>query len=959
MQKLKSRDGVLRRSVKSIVASGVATALVVGGSIAGFATSAVADEGQGGCSYGEGGPKADALCWIDMSSFGNVTAAELADPANADGISKDLTIKLGRYTVTTKATVKAGPDGASGVEAAALPTWVGSVLGSTQSGQAYYLGTKGKPALYQPVAKPDVSKDFAQRDSVTLSDIKVYDNTEGKFVTDGYSLVIADAESTGPTHEGFTWTSDKPLNKYTEVTPNGSNWIAPCSEKVTGLGSTSVVCAAASTPNRSNGILMVSADAPTTITSAFNNAEHASSRQGVAFALVFSTAVPGVDVTQDGGSNAEFTTTSSTGGSAKSDGGQVTSNEPFLGKSDQTPTTYTVAKTGGDTSEGAYDLNWKCTINGDEVRPVLSEDGKSATVNTPANGASSCVAELVANGPKTGDDTKIINPNETATLAPETTPGKGKITDVKFNSDKATDDGKTLVVPGEGTWKFEPVTDSNGQTSQKATFTPEPDYTGPVTKQPYTVTDQYRLTAAGTLNVSINQPPTAEPNVVTVNQGETANLTPTATKGTGDLKSATFDNGKTTKVVPGEGTWKIALENGQPKATFTPDANFTGPVTQQKYTVTDVNGLTASSTLDVIIRPKTGPQSVTVDQGQTAELRDLNTVPGSGKITSVKFNDPAAIEDGKTLFIAGQGTWQIGLNKDGQPEAIFRPIDGFTGPVTQQKYTVTDKNGETATNTLDVIIKPATGDDSAVINPGQTANLIDLKTVPGSGDITGVKFNDRAATDDGKTLVVPGEGTWKITVDDKGVPTATFTPEPGYFGTVTDQPYTVTDTNGLTAEGNLSVFINVPPQAKPEHQTIKPGETATLHPETIPGTGPLTDVAFDNGQKTKHVEGQGTWKIWLEDGKVVSTFTPDDPNYTGPVTSQDYTVTDANGLKATSTLSVDITPDAAPATPADETSTHEPKLARTGFEVGAWVVGALALLAAGAAGIVAARRKRS
>lgn len=178
MQKLKSRDGVLRRSVKSIVASGVATALMVGASIAGFATSAVADEDQSGCSYGQGGPKADALCWIDMSSFGNVTATELADSANADGISKDLTIKLGRYTMTTKATVKAGPDGASGVEAAALPTWGGSVLGSTHSGQGYYLGTKGKPAFYQPAANPDVSKDFAQRDSVTLSNIKVYDNTE-------------------------------------------------------------------------------------------------------------------------------------------------------------------------------------------------------------------------------------------------------------------------------------------------------------------------------------------------------------------------------------------------------------------------------------------------------------------------------------------------------------------------------------------------------------------------------------------------------------------------------------------------------------------------------------------------------------------------------------------------------------------------------------------------------------
>ena len=1154
MQTLKSRDGVLRRSVKSIVASGVATALVVGGSIAGFATSAVADEGQSGCSYGQGGPKADALCWIDMSSFGNVTAAELADPANADGISKDLTIKLGRYTVTTKATVKAGPDGASGIEAAALPTWGGSVLGSTQSGQGYYLGTKGKPAFYQPAAKPDVSKDFAQRDSVTLSDIKVYDNTEGKFVTDGYSLVIADAESTGPTHEGFTWTSDKPLNKYTEATPSGSKWIAPCSEKVTGLGSTSVVCEAAATEGKSNGILMVDADAPTTITSAFNNAEYAQSRQGVAFALVFSTAVPGVDVTQNGGSNAKFTTTSSTGGSATSDGGQVRSNEPFLGKSDQTPTTYTVAKTGGDTPEGAYDLNWKCTINGAEATPVLSEDGKSATVNTPANGASSCVAELVANGPKTEPGTATSNPTTSPIPLSDlkTTKGNGAIKTATF------DNGSDTKETDKGIWKLT-VGDDGKVTS---TFTPkDTSVTGNIPQEKYTVTDEYGLTATSTLDVTINTPPTTGDDKKTVDQGETATLTPTATKGNSDITSAAFADGSTTKDVPGEGTWTIEVKDGQPVATFKPEEGFHGKVTPQPYTVTDKNGLTSNQgNLSVIIRPKTGPQAVTVDQGQTAELKDLNTIPGSGKITSVKFNDPAAIEDGKTLFIAGQGIWQIGLNKDGQPEAIFRPNDGFTGPVTQQKYTVTDENGETATNTLDVIIRPATGDDSAVINPGQTANLIDLKTVPGSGDITGVKFNsdkatdggktlvvpgegkwtielvngkpeakftpedtfhgqatqqpytvtdsnnetatgkldvlvntppttgdqkvvvgqgetasltdlktvpgnsdvvsaafpdgttekvvpgegtwkivfengqpkatftpeanftgpvtqqpytvtdkngltatgkldviikpatgddsavinpgqtanltnlktvpgsgeitgvkfnDPAATDDGKTLVVPGEGTWKITVDDKGVPTAAFTPEPGYFGTVTDQPYTVTDTNGLTAEGNLSVFINVPPQAKPEHQTIKPGETATLHPETIPGTGPLTDVAFDNGQKTKHVEGQGTWKIWLEDGKVVSTFTPDDPNYTGPVTSQDYTVTDANGLKATSTLSVDITPDAAPATPADETSTHEPKLARTGLEVGAWVVGALALLAAGAAGIVAARRKRS
>ncbi|KAB1644630.1 hypothetical protein F8O06_11475 [Pseudoclavibacter sp. CFCC 14310] len=1332
--------------MKSIVASGVATALVVGGSIAGFATSAVADEDQGGCSYGQGGPKADALCWIDMSSFGSVSAAELM--ANPDGVTRDLTITLGRYVITTKATVKAGADGANGVEATALPTWGGSVLGSTHSGQGYYLGTKGKPALYQPVSTPDVSKDFALRDSVSLNDISVWDSKENKAVTSGYSLVMADAESTGPTHEGFTWTSDKVLNEYTRAVPSGSNWLQPCvggSGAASGLGTTTVVCEAADTVGKSNGILMVSADAPTTITSSFNNAAYASSRQGVAFALVFSTAVPGVDVKQKGGSDAGFTTTSSTGGDATSNDGETTSNEPFLGQSDQTPTTYTVEKTSGKTSEDAYDLKWRCTVNGTEVQPDVSADGKSATVQTPANGASSCVAELTANGPKTGDDSKTINPNTTATLTPETTPGKGKITDVKFNSPAATDDGKTLVVPGEGTWKIEPVTDEQGQTSQKATFTPEQDYNGPVTPQPYTVTDQYGLTAEGNLSVAINTPPTTGNDQEIVEQGQSATLTDLNTvQGTGPITSAVFDNGATTKAVPGEGTWTIELVDGKPTATFVPVDGFTGPVTQQPYTVTDSNGLTAEGKLDVIIKPKTGDDSksinpgetaelaptttfgsskkitgvtfdngqttktvegegtwtitigddgqpkatfkpedsfhgqattqpytvtdenqltatgnldvfvstppttgddsVTVAQGETAELSDLKTVPGSTPITSAVFDNgettkvvagegtwtivlnegkptakfvpeagftgpvtqqpytvtdengltasgkldviikpatgddtvtvdqgqpaqlsptatkgsgdvtSAAFDNGtQTKFVSGEGTWTIAV-VDNQPRATFTPIDGFhgpvtsqkytvtdsngnssnegtlnviikpatgddkvtvaqgetaelsdlktvpgstpiksavfdngetskvvpgegtwsielvegkptakfvpdadfTGPVTQQSYTVTDENGNSATGKLDVIIKPATGDDKVTVAQGETAELSDLKTVPGSapiksavfdngetskvvpgegtwsielvegkptakfvpdadftgpvtqqsytvtdengnsatgkldviikpatgdstvtinpnqtatlnpdtipgsGTISDVKFTDPAATDDGKTLVVPGEGTWTITLDEStGKSIATFTPEKDYFGPVTPQPYQVTDTNGETAEGTLTVKINVPPQAKPDHQTIKPGETATLHPETIPGTGPLTDVTFDNGQKTKHVDGQGTWKIWLEDGKVVSTFTPDDPNYTGPVTEQKYIVTDTNGLTAESTLSVDITPEAAPVTPADETSTDEPKLARTGLEVGAWVVGALALLAAGAAGIVAARRKRS
>ncbi|WP_306863647.1 Ig-like domain-containing protein [Arthrobacter bambusae] len=87
------------------------------------------------------------------------------------------------------------------------------------------------------------------------------------------------------------------------------------------------------------------------------------------------------------------------------------------------------------------------------------------------------------------------------------------------------------------------------------------------------------------------------------------------------------------------------------------------------------------------------------------------------------------------------------------------------------------------------------------INPNQTATLKPT-TTPGTGPITGVSF-DKGDT----TKTVPGEGTWSITLT-HGQPVATFTPEKDYHGAVTPKPYTVTDSNGLTAmakpSGNYS-----------------------------------------------------------------------------------------------------------------------------------------------------------
>jgi CshA-type fibril repeat protein len=94
-------------------------------------------------------------------------------------------------------------------------------------------------------------------------------------------------------------------------------------------------------------------------------------------------------------------------------------------------------------------------------------------------------------------------------------------------------------------------------------------------------------------------PPVTGDKTVTADPGAPVTLTPTAKPGTAPIVSAVFDNGKTVKEVPGEGTWAIKVVDGQPVATFTPAKGFSGKATPQKYTVTDENGKTATGTLGV------------------------------------------------------------------------------------------------------------------------------------------------------------------------------------------------------------------------------------------------------------------------------------------------------------------------------------------------------------------------
>lgn len=855
-----------------------------------------------GCSYGTGGPNDKALCWIDMSSFGEVSKAELA--ANPNGITKPLDLTIGNYRFTMNATVTAGKDGAQGIAATGLPTWGGSVMGSTQVGQDYYKNTSGKPALYQITGEDGDGP--LERDTVELSNIQVVDTRDNSVVNKGYSLVVADAESTDG-GEGFIWKSNSNINEYQQVVPDG--WQKPCKGAEQGLGTSEVKCIGGlkDRPGQSRGIIMAKAEAPTKISSSFSNGSlpnpdnpglgsGGESRQGVAFAVVLTTLTGGVTVNQDGGSNGSFQVDVSTDGQqagTASSGGGSNSTDPYpvLSGPEGTKATYTASHTGGTVPEG-YEKSFRCTVGGEVKEPnVLGRDAQgdpiSVQLDVPANQNGNCEYIATAKGPKTGDDKETINPNTTANLAPQSTKGKGDITDAAFDNGE-----KTKTVTGQGTWTIELV---DGQ--PKATFTPEKDYDGTVDPQNYTITDQYGLKATGKLEVEINKTIATGDDKVVVDQGEPANLAPETTPGTGTVNNAVFDNGETTKVVEGEGKWEIKLENGQPKATFTPADGFTGPVTTQVYTVSDSNGLKASGKLDVIIRPKTGDDDVTVNQGDTAFLTP-EAKKGSGKITGATFDNGQSTKE-----VPGEGTWTIAI-VDGQPRAQFEPADGvdgkpFSGPVTAQTYKITDQNGESAEGNLEVFIRPDTGDDSVVVKQGQTAEL-NPESTPGSAPIVSAAFDNGS-----ETKVVAGEGTWTISVVN-GQPVAEFVPDANFNGPVTSQSYTVTDSRGETATGNLSVIVL--PETGNDTVIVAQGESATLNPSAKPGSADIVSAHFENGESTLVVPGEGTWKVYVVNGQPEATFVPE-AGFTGPVTSQDYTVVDENDEDATGTLNVIIKPE--------------------------------------------------
>ena len=233
--------------------------------------------------------------------------------------------------------------------------------------------------------------------------------------------------------------------------------------------------------------------------------------------------------------------------------------------------------------------------------------------------------------------------SETPVFKAGTTKLNGKTVTVPIDEKVAPtfeDSTTEKVVPGEGTYTI----DKNG----KVTFTPEKDFVGKATG----VTVK-RVDENGT-------PVTATYTPTVLGKTSTKDVTSEGAKNTpqsntpefkGDVDTTvppTFEDGKTTKEVPGQGTYTIDKDG---KVTFTPKEDFVGTATPVEVVRKDKNGRTIKASYTPTVRPDTKFVVVGKDGKETELLPSKDGENPSEKVSGYKVVKTEKDEKGNTKHI--------------------------------------------------------------------------------------------------------------------------------------------------------------------------------------------------------------------------------------------------------------------------------------------------------------------
>ncbi|MBT0951979.1 CshA/CshB family fibrillar adhesin-related protein [Streptococcus infantis] len=473
------------------------------------------------------------------------------------------------------------------------------------------------------------------------------------------------------------------------------------------------------------------------------------------------------------------------------------------------------------------------------------------------------------------------------------------------------DGSTTKTVEGVGTYTVAP--------DGTVTFVPEKSFVGKAPSVTVVREDMNGTKASATYTPTVTPvTPTAEDATSTDKQGQTQSGKPTFTPGNSNVPMdddvpATFEDGSTTKTIPGEGTYTVAPDG---TVTFVPEKSFTGTGTGVTVKRVDKNGTPVTAKYTPTVTPVTptatpaesvAPQgvvqtgTVTFTEGDPVAPIDKDTITlldENGKpATSVVAKSPEGKEIG--TFTVDKETGVV----------TFTPTDkSYSGDVVPVKVQAKDANGTAVETTYTPKITPVvpTGEDV-------TSTDIQGKTQTGKPKFTegnpSVPMDDDvpATFEDGSTTkTIPGEGTYTVAPDG----TVTFVPEKSFTGTGTGVTVKRVDKNGTPVTAKYTPTVTpVTPTGEDVTSTDKQGQTQTGKPTFTPGNSnvPMNDdvpATFDDGSTTKTIPGVGTYTV-APDGTV--TFKPE-PEFTGTAPSVTVVREDMNGTKASATYTPTVTP---------------------------------------------------
>ena len=532
-----------------------------------------------------------------------------------------------------------------------------------------------------------------------------------------------------------------------------------------------------------------------------------------------------------------------------------------------------------------------------EVVPVKvqAKDANGTTVET------TYTPKITPVAPTADPAESIGKQGQEQTGKPTFTPGNPAVP-MNDNTPATFEDGKTTkTVDGVGTYTVAP--------DGTVTFKPVPSFVGEAPSVTVVREDMNgtKVSAKYTPTVTPVRPTGEEVTSEDI-QGKTQTGKPTFTEGDpvvpmDDSVPATFEDGSTTKTIPGEGTYTVAPDG---TVTFVPEKSFTGKGTGVTVVRVDKNGTKASAkyTPTVIpVTPTADPAESTGVQGQEQTGKPMFN-PGNPEVP-MDDKVPATFEDGKTTkTVDGVGTYTVA--PDGT--VTFNPVPSFVGKAPAVTVVRVDKNGTKASATYTPTVTPVTPTSEDV-----TSTDVQGKKQTGTPVFTpgnpAVPMDDKvpATFEDGSTTKkVDGEGTYTVAPDG----TVTFVPEKSFTGTATGVTVKRVDKNGTAITAKyIPTVTPVTPTGEPAESIGPKGQEQTGKPTFTPGNPevPMNDevpATFEDGSTTKKVDGVGTYTV-AKDGTV--TFKPE-PEFVGKAPSVTVVREDKNGTKVSATYTPTVTP---------------------------------------------------